>query len=98
MLKDDTKTRIQIDQQHTVARDFLTQFSASLRKDGVITQEGEDHSKPIVKYNIDDESTERTSEQGSPSQGLEPDLESEEILSPEESLKKKEAEYFSRIS
>ena len=59
-LQDDKKTRVKIDQQHTVARDFLTQFSAALRKQGIITEEGGDESNPIVKYNLDDESTEPT--------------------------------------
>ena len=59
-LEDDKTTRVKIDQQHTVARDFLTQFSASLRKRGIITEEGEDPNNPPVKYNLDDESTEPT--------------------------------------
>ena len=38
----------------------MTQFSAALRKEGVITEEGENKDDPIVKYNLDDESTEPT--------------------------------------
>ena len=36
VLQEDVNTRIQIDQQHTVARDFLTQMAASMRRAGLI--------------------------------------------------------------
>ena len=40
----------------------MTQFAASLRKNNVITEEGENIRKPIVKYKLDEDSTDRTSD------------------------------------
>ena len=72
-----------------MARDFLTQMAASMRRAGLIGKEaaGKD-GEPLVQYEIEDDeeaSTQRTSEDGdqqaSKSQLNEPDLEADEIHS-----------------
>ena len=41
VLQEDVNTRIQIDQQHTVARDFMIQMAASMRKAGLLERQQE---------------------------------------------------------
>ena len=71
-----------------------------MQTQGVVTKEEEDASKLMVKYRHSEDSTHNTSERDDASVKLsdEQDIESQEILSPETSLRVKQEEFKSRIS